>query len=91
VDHLRLHAGHGGGVAVPLERAHLLVWLPARVTSSTPTASVATAPLQKRLWHSRLDHFGDSKLDGLLASRVGVVAHSATEKLGFCETCAVCK
>jgi hypothetical protein len=26
-DHLRLHAGHGGGVAVPLERAHLLVWL----------------------------------------------------------------
>jgi hypothetical protein len=30
-DHLRLHAGHGGDVVVPLERAHLLVWLPARV------------------------------------------------------------
>jgi hypothetical protein len=25
VDHLRLHAGHVGGVVVPLERAHLLV------------------------------------------------------------------
>jgi hypothetical protein len=31
VDHLRLHADRGGGVVVPLERAHLLVWLPARV------------------------------------------------------------
>jgi hypothetical protein len=48
VDHLRLYAGHGGGVVVPLERAHLLVWLPARVTSWNPTTSVATAPLQKR-------------------------------------------
>jgi hypothetical protein len=48
VDHLRLHAGHGGGVVVPLERAHLLVWLPARVASSSPTALVDTAPLQKR-------------------------------------------
>jgi hypothetical protein len=25
VDHLRLHAGHGGGVVVPLKRGHLLV------------------------------------------------------------------
>jgi hypothetical protein len=30
VDHLRLHANHGGGQVVSLERAHLLVWLPAR-------------------------------------------------------------
>jgi hypothetical protein len=30
VDHLRLHANHGGGLVVSLERAHLLVWLPAR-------------------------------------------------------------
>jgi hypothetical protein len=52
VDHRRLHADHGGGVIVPLERPHLLVWLPARVASSNPTASVATAPLEKRLWHS---------------------------------------
>jgi hypothetical protein len=46
VDHLRLHAGHSGGVVAPLERAHLLVWLPARVASSNPTASVATTPLK---------------------------------------------
>jgi hypothetical protein len=50
VDHFRLHAGHDGGAVVPLERAHLLMWLPARVASSSPTASVATAPLQKRLF-----------------------------------------
>jgi hypothetical protein len=49
VDHLRLHAGHGGGVVVPLKRAHLLVWLRAQVASSTRIASVATAPLQKRM------------------------------------------
>jgi hypothetical protein len=49
MDHLRRHTGHGGGVVVvPLERTHLLVWLPVRVASSNPTASVATAPLQKR-------------------------------------------
>jgi hypothetical protein len=47
VDHLRIHAGHGGGVVVPLKRAHLLVWLPARVALPNPTASVATVPLQK--------------------------------------------
>jgi hypothetical protein len=91
VDHLRLHPGHGGGVVVPLERAHLLVWLPTRVTSSNPTASVATAPLQKRLWHSRLGHLGELQLDGLLATLVEGVAFSASEKLGFCETCAVFK
>jgi hypothetical protein len=67
VDHLRFHAGHGGGVVVLLERADLLVWLPARVASSNPTASVATTPLQKRLWHSRLGHLGESQLDRLLA------------------------
>jgi hypothetical protein len=44
VDHLRLHVGHGVGVVVSVERAHLLVCLPARVPSSNPTASVATAP-----------------------------------------------
>jgi hypothetical protein len=49
VDHLRLHAGHGGGVVVPLERAHMLVWWPARVASLNPTSSVATAPLEIRL------------------------------------------
>jgi hypothetical protein len=27
VDHLRLHAGHGGGVVVPLERAQLFILL----------------------------------------------------------------
>jgi hypothetical protein len=81
VDHLRLHAGHGGGVVVPLESAHLLVWLPARVASSNPTASVATAPLQKRLRHFRLGHLGESQLDGLLATPVEGVAFSASEKL----------
>jgi hypothetical protein len=91
VDHPRLHAGRGGGVVVPLERAHLLVWLPARVASSNPTALVATAPLQKQLWHSRLGHLGESQLDGLLTTQVEAVAFSASEKLGFCETCAVCK
>jgi hypothetical protein len=90
-DHLRFHAGHGGGVVVPLELAHLLVWLPARVASSIPTASVATAPLHKRLWHSRLVHLGESQLDGLLAAHVEGVALSASKKLGFCETCVVCK
>jgi hypothetical protein len=50
VDQLRLHAGHDGGVVVPLVRAHMLVWLPARVAVLNPTASVATAPLEKRLW-----------------------------------------
>jgi hypothetical protein len=91
VDHLRLHASHGGGVVVPLERAHLLVWLPARIASSNPTTSVATAPLEKRLWHSRLGHLGESQLDGLLATQVEGVAFSASEKLSFCETCDVCK
>jgi hypothetical protein len=38
VDLFRLHTGHGGGVVGPLEHAHLLVWLPARVASSSPTA-----------------------------------------------------
>jgi hypothetical protein len=91
VDHLRPHAGHVGGVVVPLERAHLLVWLPARVASSNPTASDATAPLQKRLWHSRLGHLSESQLDGLLATPVHGDAVSASEMFGFCETCVVCK
>jgi hypothetical protein len=52
VNHLRLNAGHGGGVMVPLEHAYLLVWLPARVASSIPTTSVANVALEKRLWHS---------------------------------------
>jgi hypothetical protein len=91
VDHLRLHGGHGGGVVVPLERAHLLVWLPARVASSNPTASVATVPLEKQLWHSRLGHHGESQLDRLLATQLEGVAFSASEKLSLCETCAVCK
>jgi hypothetical protein len=34
-------------VMVPLKRAHLLMWLPARVASSNPTASVATVPFIK--------------------------------------------
>jgi hypothetical protein len=68
VDQSLRHAGHCGGVVVPLERAHLLVWLPARVASSNPTASVANAPLHRRLWHSRLSHLGESQLDGLLAT-----------------------
>jgi hypothetical protein len=91
LDHLRLHAGHAGGVVVPLERAHLLVWLPARVAAWNPTDSVATAPLEKRLWHSRLGHLGESQLDGLLATPVEGMAFSASEKLGSCETCVVCK
>jgi hypothetical protein len=91
VGHLRLYAGHGGGVVVPLKRTHLLVWLPARVASSNPTAPVATTPLRKRLWHYRLGHLGESQLDGLLASPVEGVASSASEKLGFYETCVVCK
>jgi hypothetical protein len=91
VDHLRLHASQGGGVVVPLERAHLLVWLLARVASSNPTASIATAPLQKRLWYSRLGHLGESQLDGLLVAPVEGMAFSASVKLGFCETCVVCK
>jgi hypothetical protein len=44
----------------------------------------------KRLWHSRLGHLGESQLDGLLATHAEDVAFSALEKLGFCETCAVC-
>jgi hypothetical protein len=90
VDHLPLHAGHGGGLVVPLEPAHLLVWLPAQVASSNPTASVATAPLEKRLWHSRLGHLG-GQLNGLLATQVEGVEFPASEKVGFCETCVVCK
>jgi hypothetical protein len=34
VDHIGLHAGHGGGVVVPLERAHLLVSLEDEVPAS---------------------------------------------------------
>jgi hypothetical protein len=84
VDHLRVHAGHGGGVVPTLEREHLLVWLPARVAPSNPTASVATAPLQKRLWHSRLGNLGS------LTTQMEGVALSVSEKLGFRETCVVC-
>jgi hypothetical protein len=90
VDHLRLHAGHGGGVVVPLERAYLLVWMSAMVASSNPTASVAYAPLLNRLWHSQLCHIGESQLDGLLATPVESVAFFASENLGLCETCVVC-
>jgi hypothetical protein len=90
VDHLCLHAGHGGSVVVPLERAHLLVWLSVRIASSNPSASVATAPSEERLWHSRLGHLGESQLDGLLATPVEGVGFSASEKLGLCETCVVC-
>jgi hypothetical protein len=91
MDHLCLHAGHGGGVVVPLERAHLLVWLPARVASSNPTTSVASAPLEKRLWHSRLGHLGESQLDGLLATHMEGVGFFASKVLGFYETFLVCK
>jgi hypothetical protein len=83
VDNLRLHAGHGGGVVVPLERAHLLVWLPARVASLNPTASVVTAPLQKRLWHSRVGHLSESQLDGILATPVEGVAFFCVEEAGL--------
>jgi hypothetical protein len=75
-------------VVVPLEQVHLLVWLPARVASLNPTASVATATLQKRLWHSRLGHLGELQLDWLLATPVEGVALSASEKMGYCEACA---
>jgi hypothetical protein len=78
-------------VVVSFESAHLLVWLPARVASSNPTASIATTPLEKRSWHSRLGHLSESQLDGLLATQVEGVAFSASEELGFCETCDVCK
>jgi hypothetical protein len=91
VDHLCLHAGHGGGALVPLERAHLSVWLPPRVASSNHTASITTAPLLKQLWHSGLGHLGESQLDGLLATPVEGVAFPALEKFEFCETCDVCK
>jgi hypothetical protein len=47
--------------------------------------------LEKRLWHSRLGHLGESQLDGLLATQVEGVALSVSEKLGFCETCDVYK
>jgi hypothetical protein len=87
VDHLRLHAGHGGGVMIPLERAHLMVRLPAWVASPSPTASIAITPLEKILWHSRLGHLGESQLDGLLATQMAGVALFASEKLGLCETC----
>jgi hypothetical protein len=78
VVHLRLVAGHGGGVVVPLERAHLLVWLPARVASSNATASVATAPLEKRLWHSPLGHLSESQISALSPSGGGCGVFSVT-------------
>jgi hypothetical protein len=28
MDHLQFHAAHGGGVNIPMERAHGLMWLP---------------------------------------------------------------
>jgi hypothetical protein len=92
VDSLRLHAAHGGGVIVPLERAHCLVWLPVRIASPTvATASVATTPSGKRLWHSRLGHLGESRLDELVTTSVEGLDFSSSEKIGFYETCAMCK
>jgi hypothetical protein len=69
----------------------MLVWLPARIAPSSPTALVATAPLGERLWHSRLGRLGESQLDGLLVTPVEGVAFSASETLGLCETCVLCK
>jgi hypothetical protein len=71
--------------------AHLLVWLPARVASSNPPSSVVTAPLEERVWHSRLGHLGESQLNGLLTTPVEGAAFFASEKLGFCEISDVCK
>ena len=92
MDHLQLHAAHGGGVKIPMERAHGLIWLPATVAlPARATASAATASSGKRLWHSRLGHIGEPQLDELLTGHVEGLGYASHEKLGFCETCAVCK
>jgi hypothetical protein len=63
VGHLHLHAAHGGGVMVPLELAHRLVWLPSQIASPMEaTASVATTSSGKRPGQSRLGRLGESLL-----------------------------
>jgi hypothetical protein len=87
MDHLQLHAAHGGGVKIPMERAHGLIWLPATVAlSARATVSAATASSGKRLLHSRLGHIGEPQLDELLTGHVEGLGYASHEKLGFCET-----
>jgi hypothetical protein len=82
VDHFRLHAAHSGGVMVPLERAHRLVWLPTRIASPTvSSALVTTTPSGKRLWHSRLGYIGESRLHELLTICVEGIDFPLSEKL----------
>jgi hypothetical protein len=54
-DVLCAHAQHGGGVSIPLHRAHGLVWLPTSVVPSV-SASPAMVRTSKFLWHLRLGH-----------------------------------
>jgi hypothetical protein len=71
MDHLQVHAAPGGGVKIPMERAHGLIWLPTTVAlPACAMASAATASSGKRLWHSRLGHIGHPQLDELLTSHV---------------------
>jgi hypothetical protein len=89
MDHLQLHVAHGGGVTIPMERAHEFMWLHATIAlPARATASATPTSLGKRLWHSRLGHIGEPQLDELLCHVEGL-SYASHEKLVFCETCAV--
>ena len=89
-DVLCAHAQHGGGVTIPLHRAHGLVWLPTSVVPSV-SASPAMARPSKFLWHLRLGHLGESCMDRLVQLGTSGVQVSKSDRLCFCETCALCK
>jgi hypothetical protein len=60
-DYFRHHTTNGGDVQIPMQLAYRLLWLLARIAiPSSATALAATMPYGKRLWHSRLGHFGES-------------------------------
>jgi hypothetical protein len=92
MDHLQLHASHGGGAKIPMERTHRLIWLPATIALPTRTAAPA-APASKGMWmwHSRLGHIGEPHLEELFTCYVEGLGYASHGKLGFCETYVVCK
>ena len=92
-DVLCVHERHGGGIRVPLRRDFGLVWLAAGMTTrgADVSACPAAAPPSKPLWHLRLGHLSESCMDRMRRAGATGLTFDASERLCFCESCAVCK
>ena len=78
---------------MPLRRDFGLVWLAAGMTtrSADVSACPAAAPPSKPLWHLRLGHLSESCMDRMRRAGASGLTFDASERLCFCESCAVCK